>query len=119
MPGLGIEGDDLVVHLTRWEKFWAFHGEVRVPLTSVRAVSIPEHPWFELRGWRSTGTGVPGVAALGTRRHSSGRDFVAVRKNGPAVQVDLNGADFERLVVSVDDAPQTVSEIASAAGIGR
>ena len=115
---MGIDGDDLVVRLSPWEKFWAFHGNVRVPLTSVRAVVVTEQPWSELRGWRSTGTGFPGVAALGTRRHGSGRDFVALRKSGWAVQVDLNGNDLERLVVSVPDAPQLASEIATAAGIG-
>ncbi|MCU4186025.1 hypothetical protein K6U06_16775 [Acidiferrimicrobium sp. IK] len=119
MPGLGIDGDDLVVRLSRWEKFWAFHGEVRVPLSAVRAVAVAERPWSELRGWRSTGTGFPGVGALGTRRHGAGRDFVALRKTGPAVQVDLNGNAFERLVVSAADAPAVVSEIATAAGIGH
>ncbi len=117
VPALAIEGDDLVVRLSRWEKFWAFHGDVRVPLGAVRSVSVPEHPWSELRGWRSAGTGIPGVVALGTRRHGGGRDFVALRKTGPAVLVDLNGNDFDRLVVSVGDAQRAAAEVAAAAGI--
>lgn len=118
MPDLLIEGDELVVPMGPWQAFWGFHRTVRVPLSAVRSVSVPEHKWL-LRGWRSTGTGLPGVIALGTRRHGTGRDFVAVDRRRDAVQVDLNGASFERLVVSVDDPRRRADEVAAAAGIHR
>ena len=60
MAQLLVEGDELVVGLTRPEKFWGFHGNVRVPLAAVRSVSVPEYPLLALRGWRMAGTGIPG-----------------------------------------------------------
>ena len=67
------------------------------------------------------GTGIPGLVALGTRRHGGGYDFTAVHRQRPTVQVDLNGPPrWQRLLVSVDegvDARAEADRIAAAAGI--
>ena len=39
MAELNIDGDELVVHLTGWERLAAFRGDVRVPLAAVRRES--------------------------------------------------------------------------------
>lgn len=122
MARLLVDGPDLVLRLSWKEKIGGFHGDVRVPLAAVRSVSVPSSPWLTLRGWRMAGTGIPGVVALGTRRHGEGYDFTAVKKDAPAVQVDLNTGRFQRLVVSVPDGVDVDSEadrIAGAAGIAR
>ena len=112
MAVLEVQGDQLVVGMSSLEKAEAFRGTVRVPLTSVRRVRAVEDPWAELRGIRAPGTGLPGVIAVGTRRGSFGKDFAAVHGRGPGVVVELDGAAFERLVVTVDDAP-TVADALS------
>jgi hypothetical protein len=117
MAELVVDGSDLVVSLRRSEKFWSFHGDVRVPLASVRRIRIPASPWFTLRGWRVTGVGIPGRVAMGKRRHATGYDFSLVRRNDPAVIVELNGQQFEELTVCVDDPLGTGRRIAVAAGI--
>ncbi len=117
MGELRIDGEDLVVHLRGREKFWAFHGDVRVPLTAIRAVSTPRNAWLALRGWRMAGTGIPNVIALGTRRHGTGYDFVAVRKDRPAVLVEVNTGRFQQLLVSTPDAEGTAEQIRQAAQI--
>jgi hypothetical protein len=123
MARLVVEGDDLVVRLSVPEKFWAFHGDVRVPLAGVRRVTVPDYPFLSLRGWRMAGLNFPGLAVLGTRRHADGFDFVAIRRRQlRAIQVDLNGPPrWQRLVVSVPEAvdvDDTAHQIAAAAGIG-
>jgi hypothetical protein len=69
------------------------------------------------------GTGIPGLIALGTRRHADGFDFTAVRRQRPTVQVDINGPPrWQRLVVSMDEGVDPATEadrIAAAAGIAR
>jgi hypothetical protein len=87
-----------------------------VPLSAVRSVRAVDDPWPELRGLRAPGTGIPGVIALGTRRGGFGKDFAAVYHHRPAVVVDLEGADFSRLVVTADDAPEFAARITAAAG---
>ncbi|HET9690109.1 MAG TPA: hypothetical protein VFP61_03080 [Acidimicrobiales bacterium] len=120
MAELVIDGDDLVVRLTRWQKAMAAHGDVRVPLSAVRRVGVPDSKWLALRGWRSTGLNVPGKASFGTRRHGDGYDFVAVSgAHDEAVCVELNGQRFGQLVVSADDAPAVADRVAAAAGIHR
>ena len=73
-----------------------------------------DDPWSELRGIRAPGTGVPNVIAVGTRRGKFGKDFAAVHGKGPAVVVELEGADYGRLVVTLDDAAARARAIAEA-----
>jgi hypothetical protein len=118
---LVVEGEELVVRLSRSEKVWGFHANVRVPLSSVCRVTAPDNVWVQLRGWRMAGVAIPGLVALGTRRHGTGFDFTAVHRQRPTVQVDLNGPPrWQRIVVSVDDGVDAGAEaarIAAAAGI--
>ncbi len=98
-----IDGADVVVKLSALEKLGAIHGDVRVPRSDVSGCRLAENPWSELRGIRSPGTGWPGVISLCTRRGPGFRDFAAVYRNRPAVVIELEGAEFNRLVVSVKD----------------
>ena len=117
MARLLVGGDDLRVLLNWLERIGAFvQGYVSIPLASIRSVRVSDDPWSELRGMRYPGTGLRRTIALGTWRHSFGRDFVALYGKGPAVVVDLAGGRFERLVVSArDDAERVAGEIRDAA----
>jgi hypothetical protein len=109
------EGDELVLRLNDLEKVGALHGNVRVPAAAVRTVRMTEQPFRELRGIRAPGTGLPGVAALGTWRYNGGKDFAALYRGGPAVIVELDGAAFKRLLVSAQDAVRVRDELSSGA----
>jgi len=117
MADLRAEGDQLVLHLRSMEKAEGFHGDIRVPLSAVTDVRAVDDAWPELRGIRAPGTGLPDVIAVGTRRGSFGKDFAAVHGKGPAVVVELAGAEYGRLVVSADDAAAVASSIRDAAGV--
>ncbi len=116
MAELQIDGDKLVLHLRPLEKAEGMHGEIRLPLSAVTAVRSVDDPWPELRGIRAPGTGVPNVIAVGTRRGGFGKDFAAVHGKGPAVVVELEGAEYGRLVVTADDAAARVATIREALG---
>jgi hypothetical protein len=114
---LSVEGTDLVLHLRGIEKAEGFHRDIRVPLATVRAVRVVDSAWDgELRGWRAPGTGLPKVIAVGTRRGDFGKDFAAVHGSGPAVVVDLEGADYGRLVLTADDAEAMAAPVRAALG---
>jgi len=105
MARVGREGDELVVRLNDLEKAGALRGDVRVPLSAVRAVTVLERPFRDLRGIRAPGAGLPGVIALGTWRYRGGKDFAALYRGGPALVVELDeGAPYRRLLVSAHDA---------------
>jgi hypothetical protein len=115
---LDVDGEELVVRLRPIEKAEGAHGDIRLPLSAVTAVRSVDDPWPELRGIRAPGTGLPNVIAVGTRRGNFGKDFAAVHGKGPAVVVELSGAAFQRLVVTVEDAAARAQAIARAAGKG-
>lgn len=122
MAQLLIDVSDLVVHLQGSEKFWGLHGDIRVPLSSVRTVSMQENPWMRMRGWRMAGVGIPGRIALGTWRHGQGFDYYVVRRQQPAVEIEANTGRFSRFLISYPDGTDTQEEadrIADAAGISR
>jgi hypothetical protein len=113
-----VDGDALVLRLRPLEKAEGSHGDIRLPLAAVRAVRSVDDPWPELRGIRAPGTGWPNVIAVGTRRGNFGKDFAAVHGKGPAVVVELEGAEYGRLVVTSDDAAVRASAIKEAVGRG-
>lgn len=117
MGRLSVDNEFLVLNLTGFEKLEGFHGDIRVPISAVRDVRLTREPWSELRGIRAPGTGVPGVVAVGTRRGSDLKDFAAVHGKGPAVVVELEGAEYGRLVVSEDDAESSVLELRNLLGM--
>jgi hypothetical protein len=111
MASLIVEGADLVVQMSDLEKVEAVHVDIHVPLATVKTVRAVDDPWPELRGIRAPGTGIPYVIAVGTRRGSFGKDFAAVHGRGQAVVVDLEGADYSRLVVTTPDAEAVAAEL--------
>jgi hypothetical protein len=120
VASLVVEGNELVVTLSAVEKFGAFRGNVRVPLSAVKSVVVEPDPWSALRGMRAPGTGMPGVVAYGVRRLPGVcRDFAALTGRGPAVRVDLTqDSPFGRLLVSVADPEATVTSVQQALTAG-
>jgi hypothetical protein len=123
MAELIVDGSDLVLHLTPVQRMVSFHKDLRVPLSSVRAVTSVDKPWLALRGRRMAGTALRGVAAMGTWTHSDRLyDFCVVRGQQTAVQIDLTTGRFERWLVCVPpgtDARAEADRLADAAGIAR
>jgi hypothetical protein len=111
VASLSVEAGELVLTLSPMEKVEGLHGSIRVPVSSVRTIRSVDHPWSELRGVRAPGTGVPGVISVGTRRGGGIRDFVAVHGGGPAVLVEMEGADFDRFVITAEDASAVAAQL--------
>lgn len=102
MPTIELDGDDLVVRFSGLDVVYALRRRVRVPRTAV--VSAEAGPPPPRRGLRAPGTHVPGVLSFGTWRGRFGKDLWGVRRADRVLVVELDGgADFERLVLEVDD----------------
>ncbi|MFI6432117.1 hypothetical protein [Rhodococcus oryzae] len=108
MGTLTVNDRTLRLTLSVLEKLGALHGDVEIPLSSIRAVEVcPDGPSAP-RGMRAPGLGVPGGRKLGTWRSRGRREFVDVRRGQPAVRIELAGQPFAALMVGVDD-PQSVA----------
>ena len=103
MAELVVEGDELVLRLSWWEKIATAHGNVRVPLSSVSSARV------EARA--------DGHLTLGsiTPRWQHGRHvryFAFARRRRPAVQVSLHPPSrFSWLLVTVADPDTTAARI--------
>ncbi|KIY98157.1 hypothetical protein MNEG_9804 [Monoraphidium neglectum] len=133
-------GPTLRLDLSHWEALGALHGSLSAPLAQVASCTAVQDPWARagpvtgagsdasggggrvLRGWRAPGTGLPGVIALGTLRHSGGRDFAAVYRHRPAVVVDFSAGPWGRWVVTAageGEAERLAAEVTAAAAAAR
>ena len=110
-----VDGSDLVVRLSGFEKLGALRGDVRLPLSSITDVGVEAESGQARRGLRAPGTGMPTVLYLGNWWHRGGWDFLAIQPRKPAVRVDLSpGERYARLLVTVRDPHRAVAEIGAA-----
>jgi len=117
MAQIKIEGETVVIHLSRAEKFGALRGDLHFPRSAVRVARVVDQPFAEIQGFRSPGTRVPGLMALGTwRRRGGERDFVAVYRGerGIVVEVDPDASSYLRVILSTKD-PDGVRNLLAAA----
>jgi Bacterial PH domain len=113
---LSREGDELVVELSNVEKAEAAHGDVKVPVSSVRAVDVVDDAVHAVPGLKVIGAGWPGRFAIGT--FSGGPDhmktFAVVHHDHPrGVRVRLEGERFDQLVISCEDPEALVGQLGS------
>lgn len=112
---IDLDGDDVVLRLSRLEKLGALRGDVRVPRAAVGRVRVASKPITELPGLLLPGTSWPKPrVALGTLRRRGGhRDFVAIHGRGQVLVVELDERSprFERLLFSVEDAEETTRRL--------
>jgi hypothetical protein len=112
-----IDGSDLVVELSRLEKAEAVHGDLRVPLTSVRQVEVADRPLDLIHGLKLPGTGIPGSTAVGTWVSPDGRTFAVEHHASRGVVVHLEGQTYQQLIVGCDQPEEVAERVRSAAGL--
>jgi hypothetical protein len=114
MADLIIEGEDLVLRLTAFEQAEALHGDVRVPLSSVRSVEVLDDAIGAAHGFR-VGTGIPGVIVVGTVTAQDTKTFAVVhRDTRRGVRVTLQDARFDQLVVGCGHPDEVASRLTDA-----
>jgi hypothetical protein len=114
---LTVDGNSLMLSLSPFEEIEGFHGSISVPVSSVREIRAVDDPWSQLRGLRAPGTGVPKVISVGTRRGGGIKDFVVVHGGGPVVVVEMEGAEFDRFVVTAEDATSVADKLRRQVGL--
>jgi hypothetical protein len=113
---LSREGEELVVVLSAAEKAEAVHGDIRVPMSSVRGVEVVDDAVHAVNAYRkSVGSAWPGRFVIGTFRSDGMKVFAVVHHNTPrGVKVMLDGANFDELLVGCDDPEEVARRLAPA-----
>ncbi|MCD0446526.1 hypothetical protein LO763_23190 [Glycomyces sp. A-F 0318] len=123
MARVTISGSDLVVTIEGIRRLGTLKSELTIPLANVRgATADPEISidWPGLKaggswpGRRRVGTGLYGHYLGGVFTQDGDRVFWDVRDPAKAVVIELDGDDFSRLIVEVEDPGSTVESIRAA-----
>ncbi|MFZ0173351.1 MAG: hypothetical protein WAL04_16845 [Acidimicrobiales bacterium] len=113
-----VEGDSLVVRLTGWRMIWALQRGLRVPLSSVVAVTHDpaayQHVSRRLRQARRARTT---LFKVGAQHGRDGWSFWACGFARNAVLVETTGVRYRFLVVEVADPDAVAETVRSAAGL--
>lgn len=111
MAKLIINDRDVTVSLSVVEKLEALHGDLTVPRSAVAQVRVVPDGMVEVHGLRAPGTGLPGVIKVGTWRRREGNTFAVCHGRRPAIVLDLVGALYRRLVVTLDDPEHAMRQL--------
>jgi hypothetical protein len=111
VANLVITGDTLTVQMSLGEKAEALHRDLTVPRSAVTGVRIVEDGLAEVHGLKMPGTGIPGVIMVGTWLSSEGSTFAVCHGRGPAIVIDLAGQHVDRIIMTVPNAEQALSDL--------
>ncbi len=104
MAELQVEGDELVLHLSRTEKLESVHGDLRAPLSAVRSVEVLDDAHEPADHGFKVGGRLPGVFEVAVVRTSGERLFAAVHHDTPrGVRIDFDGTDYDAWIVGCAD----------------
>jgi hypothetical protein len=117
MTTVDVEDGKVVVRFSGRHAVMALARQVSVPLTDVRAAEAVDDGFDVDLGLRVGGTGIPRRLAFGRYRKKGVRTFAAVYCGEPALVVETGGGDWNRLVISVDDAGDVAARVRDAAGL--
>jgi hypothetical protein len=112
MPELQTTNGQLQVNLNPLEMLVGFRRQLKVSLNQVEQISKREDPLSKLfTGIRHLGTHFPRLIRAGTYFHEGERIYWHVRYGQEAVELSLHHADYDRLIIGVDNADETINRL--------
>lgn len=108
MAELRIHDDEVQVRLSSLQELGAVRRSFAVPRSAVAGVEVVDEPFERVRGIRAPGTGWPKTIALGTWRGRGTKDFLSIHRDERAVLIELDGQEYDRLLIGCDD-PEDVA----------
>lgn len=104
MATVTVENGNLVVSVGWFEAIQALHGSFAIPLSNVRGATDDPNYIRAGLGFRSPGTGLPGVIARGTFRKIGEKVLSLWGRNQEILVVQLRDSKWDRLVLGCEDA---------------
>lgn len=116
MVELTVQEGTLDIQLVGLHRVWALRSRVSVPLSAITDVRRPPDEVLRSvwKGWRAPGTHFPGLLVAGTYYRRGERHFWDVRRSKRAIEIDLTGAEYDRIYVEVDDPDAAIATIEAA-----
>lgn len=111
MAQVSIAGDRLRVYIGVLETIQALQGSFSIPLSNVRGATEDENYIRSALGFRSPGTGFPGLVAKGTFRKIGEKVLTIWHRNQQVVVIELVNSKWDRLVLGCEDAKSLADSI--------
>jgi hypothetical protein len=116
-PAVSVRDGELQIRLAWSDAFLAVCRTLRVPLSSVRAVTLAPLDTLPATGLRWPGTRLPGVIRAGSYGFGEKRDFWLVRRADTVLVIELQpGQVYRRIVLQVDDPEEVARRLAPDVG---
>jgi len=110
MTKVEIEAVKVRISLSGWDKIFALRGELEFDRNSIIKVYAKPHD-LKRPMWRNPGTFLPRVIVAG-RFHGKGRnEFWNTRYKEVGIVFDLEGEEFDRVVLDVVNAGELIAEL--------
>ena len=116
---IGLEGEYLLVELTGWDRVLSIKRQLEVPLsviTGVEAKSREEIQRLPGRWLRLPGTYVPSMVHHGSYGRRPNRDFWALFRQERVLVLRMEGWDYQRIVLGMEDPDSVAAELAKVVG---
>ena len=118
MASIVVNSKGISVKLTFAEKIWSISGDFEIPVTSIRGAEVVEGKALKIfkgLSWAMrVGTALPGLYYAGRFFRKGGADFLVVRAGKPALQLNLSGKPYLRVILTVPNAEKVAEDVNSA-----
>lgn len=117
MVDISIENGRVHFEVKGWDKLWALHSRLEIPLEHIHAVRADPEPakgWWH--GLRLPGTQIPGLLTAGSFYQDGEWVFYDVHHPDNTVVLELDHEHYKRLVIEVAD-PSAAVALLTAAGV--
>ncbi len=115
MADLEIEGDELVLRLTRAERLESVHGDLRAPKSAVRSVEVLDDAHEPADHGLKIGERLPGYSEVAIVRAGGQKLFAAVHHDTPrGVRISFQGIDYDAWIIGSADPESLKSRIEQA-----
>lgn len=111
-----VTDDKLEIRFTRTEKLLGLLRDLDAPFSAVREVEVVPNGLTATTGLRAPGYAMPWSRKLGTWRRRGHKSLVDVRRDQPALRVQLAGQPFDELLVGSDDAERLAADLRARVG---
>jgi len=106
-----ITDNDLVVELSPWEKVWAIHGDLRIPLDHITGVRIEDENGWKRMFAKLIGTGAPPFKVAGIYFGNGGLVFCDYADGKDCLVLDTQHERYRSIIVQLTDQdPRTIME---------
>jgi hypothetical protein len=118
MAILMIDGDQIRLKLSRWERLGALVSPPVARIDQVESIEFIDTLWSKdvLRGVRAPGTAIPYVVLIGVMRGSGFKDFCVIKRKKPGVIITFSSGPFQRWIYTLEGSRHAEDQILAKLG---